>query len=212
VLASVLVQPDLDADPMAQRILDASLAQLLDFGVRRFSVEDVARRVGINRITIYRRFSGKDGLLRAVILREGGRIFAAVDTAIASLGSPEAQLVEGFALGFMGVRRHPLIQRMLATERDMIAMLVMNHGGAIVAFAREYLAGHARAAQRIGALEDFDPTVVAELAIRLSLSLLLTPESAIPLEDEDDARRFAIGYLVPTFELSRSAGKPARTL
>ena len=69
-------------DPLTERILEAGLEQLLTFGVRRLSVEDIARRLGIARVTIYRRFANKKVLVKAVIMREGRRIFAEVDAAV----------------------------------------------------------------------------------------------------------------------------------
>lgn len=196
-LLTSFLAPDLPADDaMTRRILDASLDQLLEFGVRHFAVEDVARRVGINRITIYRRFAGKDDLLTAVILREGRRLFAEVDATIAGLATAEEQIVEGFVAGLSGVRRHRLLRRVLAVEPDMVASLLISHGAAVVALAREYLAGHARRGQRAGQLAAFDPDGVAELAARLSLSFLLTPESCIPLESDEELRAFARQYLL----------------
>src|SRR5258706_12531837 len=93
VTLSTILGGEETTDAMTDRILDAAYASLLDFGVRNLSVEAVARRLGIARITIYRRFASKDDLLRAVLLREGRRVFALVDAAIVGHGDPEAQLV-----------------------------------------------------------------------------------------------------------------------
>jgi AcrR family transcriptional regulator len=184
-------------DAMSERILDATVAELVDFGLRRFSVEDVARRAGINRITIYRRFASKDLLLQAVLVREGQRLFAEVDGAIAGLRSPAEQIVEGFTAVLMGARRHPLVRRMLTVDPDTFGSLLMTHGGTLVAVAREYLAGHARRLTKGRKAAPFDPDIVAELAVRLSLSFLITPESRVALDTDDEARAFARSYLVP---------------
>ena len=49
-------------DPTTERILVGALQQFEEFGLRRTTMEDVARRVGVSRVTIYRRFAGKDAL------------------------------------------------------------------------------------------------------------------------------------------------------
>ncbi|MCU1355456.1 MAG: transcriptional regulator, TetR family, partial [Acidimicrobiales bacterium] len=91
------------------RILDAARDEILTFGVRRTNVEDIARRAGVARITIYRRFPGKDELVRAVVLREGRRVFAEVDAVVAGFDDIEDQMVEGFAAILRIIRSHPLL-------------------------------------------------------------------------------------------------------
>ena len=204
-LASILTSPAGATDPMTERILDAAYGQMLDFGVRNLSIEEVARRAGIARITIYRRFANKDELLRAVVLREGQRIFTMVDSVIAGLPTVDEQLVEGFTTTFSSVRNHPLIQRTLATEPEMLALMLVTQGGPVIALAREFMAEYVRRGQRSGDLRDFDARGVAELAVRVSLSFLLTPESCIPMDGDDEARAFARGYLLPVF---RSFSQP----
>ena len=200
VLATLLASAGTADDPMAERILDAAHEQLLDFGIRNLSVEAAAKRVGIARITIYRRFANKDELLRAVLLREGRRIFHEVDSVIAGLPTADEQLVEGFAATLSAVRRHPLVQRTLATEPEMLASLLVTHGGAVIALAREYLAGHVHRGQMVGRFRGLDPRGGAELAVRVTLSFLLTPESCIPMQTDEDARAFARRYLLPAFQ------------
>jgi AcrR family transcriptional regulator len=196
---AALLAPAATADRMTARILDAAYGHLLDFGIGHLSVEEVARRAGIARITIYRRFATKDELLRAVLIREGQRIFAQVDAVIAAHPSAEENIVEGFAATLSAVRGHPLVHRTLVTEPEMIGSLLITHGGAVIALSREYLTEHASRAQRSGQLPGVDPRGVAELAVRLSLSFLLTPDSCIPLDGEDDARAFARQYLLPAY-------------
>jgi AcrR family transcriptional regulator len=59
-----------DVDPIAERILDGALAQFCDTGLTGSTMDDVARRAGLARVTIYRRFENKNSLIEAVLLRE----------------------------------------------------------------------------------------------------------------------------------------------
>lgn len=188
---------DLDLDPTTVRILDAALAQVLDHGLRRTSVEDVARHAGLARITIYRRFPGRDDLLRAMLLREGRRLLAQVDQAVDAVDSLEEQVVEGFTAILQATRSHPLLQRLLVTEGDLTITTLTTHGGALVALGREYLAGHLLRAQHEGRLAAFDVRAVAELLVRLTLSFVLTPDSYLSLATPDDARAFARRFVLP---------------
>ena len=62
----------------------------------------------------------------------------------------------------------------------------------------------------LGQLKGFDAQGVAELAVRLSLSFLLTPESCIPLDDDAATRAFARSYLVPALRSLSSSRKGRR--
>jgi AcrR family transcriptional regulator len=186
-----------EADATTVRILDAALEELLAFGLRRASIEDIARRAGVARITIYRRFPGKEDLVRSVVLREGRRVFAEVDAVVAGLSELPDQVAEGFAAILSATRSHPLLQRLLVTEADQTIASLTTHGGPVVALGREYLVGHLEVAREQGRLAAVDVRAVAEILVRLTLSFLLTPDSAIALHTPDDARAFARRYLVP---------------
>ena len=51
-------------------------------GLDRITVEDVVRRVGLGRMTVYRRFPRRDDLVRALVMRETQRFLAAVSAGI----------------------------------------------------------------------------------------------------------------------------------
>lgn len=190
-------QADPDGDATTVRILDATYEQLLAFGLRRTRVEDIARRAGLARITVYRRFGGRDELIRAVLLREGRRVFALVDAAVAGIDDADEQLVEGFVAILSATRSHPLLERLLETEADVTISSLTTHGAPLLALGREFLAGHLLRTQRHGRLEPFDVRAVAEILVRLTLSFLLTPESIVPMATDDEARRFARRFVLP---------------
>jgi len=60
------------SDPVAETILDAALEEFLAYGLRRTNVDVVAKRAGVSRATLYRRFDGKDALVQAVLVRSAG--------------------------------------------------------------------------------------------------------------------------------------------
>ena len=75
---------------MTERILDAALGQFEDFGLRRSTMEDIARRCGLSRITIYRRFPRKENLVEAVVLRELRNFLGDLGSVGGSCATPEA--------------------------------------------------------------------------------------------------------------------------
>ena len=60
--------------PVAAAALDELASRL-----RRRSMEDVARRAGVSRMTVYRRFESKRGLVEVVMAREVRRCIDELD-------------------------------------------------------------------------------------------------------------------------------------
>src|ERR1041385_8733016 len=65
----------------ATRILDATLATMGDHGVARLTLEDVAKRAGLSRQTVYRYFPSKGELLEPTVVREETIFIANMKTA-----------------------------------------------------------------------------------------------------------------------------------
>ncbi|MEE6264629.1 MULTISPECIES: TetR/AcrR family transcriptional regulator [Streptomyces] len=196
----------------SEKILDAAREQFMTFGLRRSTVDDVAKRAGVSRVTVYRRVGNKDELVQRVLLREYRLFVAEVDAAVAGLPTMEERMVEGFAAILRLIRGHPLIGGLLRLEPEtMLPHLTLESGPSFLAM-RGYLAGHLRRAQRAAqegadgvgeeradrdAEGDGDPTAVAELMVRITVSFLLNPVSCFALDDDEQARRFARRYLAP---------------
>jgi AcrR family transcriptional regulator len=191
-LLARLAAPDSGADDLDTRILDAALAEFETYGLRRVSVEDVAKRAGVARTTIYRRFTNKEQLLQAVILRECRRFLTAISEATEDLPAAEDAVVEGFVVGLRSARTHPLTRRVLESEPEAFLPQLSMNGGAVMLAARDILADRLRRA-RPGDAQDHN--TVAEVLLRLAVSLLLLPGGGLRLDGEDAIRAFARDYL-----------------
>ncbi len=195
-------------DEVAERILDGALGHFEEFGLKRTTMEDVARRVGVSRVTVYRRFAGKEALVEAVILREVQRFFAALDAAVGGPGHAEEQLAEGFAFALEHLRGHPLVTRLLSTEPESLLLHLTLDGAPAVSAARHLIAERLGPSARRRGMTEADTEVAAELLARLVLSFLLTPDTAAHLETTDDARRFARRYLASAMRSVGEAHSP----
>lgn len=198
-------------DLVAERILDAALEQFRLAGIRRSSVQDIARRAGVSRVTVYRRFPQKDALVRAMAAREARRVIAAIDAQTGPVEPFCERIAEGFLAAVRAVRAHPVIRQLLAVEPDELLRYLTIDGEQIIAIATEYAATQIRRAQRDGDAPHYDPEPVAEILARLIHSLLLTPTGGIPLEDEQRVRAFARAHLAPLIARYDSASTSSRT-
>lgn len=180
----------------SEEVIDAALRQFELFGLARTTMDDIARRAGVSRVTIYRRFAGKDALVEAVLMRELRRFLADLDEAIAPLATAEEKLVEGFVFTLEAVRNHRLLQRMLESEPELVLPPFTVQGGPVIEVAREFLAaGLAREVPDNRGGEEL--LTVADIVVRLVLSFALTPQTMVDLDDPEVARDFARRYLSP---------------
>ncbi|HEY4455386.1 MAG TPA: TetR family transcriptional regulator [Pseudonocardiaceae bacterium] len=191
MLAELLSTTD-DHDATTVQIIDAALAEFTEFGFRRVSIADVARRTGLHRATVHRRFPTKDDLVVAASITWARRFFTTIATAVTDLDTFDDRLIEGFALALTRLRADPLVTRILTTDADTVLPFLTTQGGPVLAMVTEFFADQYRATYPDRA----DLTIAAELAARLGLSLLLTPQSHAPLDSEHDIRAFARRYLL----------------
>ncbi|MEB3031888.1 TetR/AcrR family transcriptional regulator [[Mycobacterium] nativiensis] len=177
-------------------ILDVALTVFAELGLRRATVDDVAKRAGIGRVTIYRRIGGKPELIRAVLARESQRLFADVSAAAESAGEdPAERIAVSFATTVAGVRENPVWQRLLSLEPDTVLPQLTMAGGDVLAAAVTVTIGILD--PKAAAAPSPDLTARAEVLVRITHSVLLTSQVAVPLSDFGELAAFARRYLVP---------------
>lgn len=189
-----MILSELDLDQ--PEILDGALSAFLEFGIRRTSMGEVAKRSKLSPATLYRRFAQKGDIIRAVAIREARRFIDEVDARIDQGASAEEQVVEGFVAFTQGVRRNKLLTRLLVTEPEFTLPLLTTEAGPFLALGRDYLAGITRRLQAEGKLQAYEAEPVAEILARLALSLVLTPDGLIPVDDVEAARSFARDHIL----------------
>ncbi|MFD5177150.1 TetR/AcrR family transcriptional regulator [Nocardia sp. NPDC058379] len=193
ILARILEKPVTDGE----KLLDSALSAFLDFGIKRTSMGEIARRAGISPATLYRRFESKNDLVEAVGVREAQRYVSEIDERVRAVTEPGEQLVEIFVAFVTTLAGNELLRRLLSTEPEIILPKLTTEAGPILAVGREYLADKLRELQATSTVPDFEPDLVAEVMARLALSLALTPDGLIPLDDPAAGRDFARRTLLP---------------
>lgn len=186
-----------EGDPSARRTLDAARAAFDDAGVRATTMEDVARRAGLGRATVYRKFATKDALVEAVMLDDLRSYLQRLEQVMDAAGPLAEQVVEGYVATLRWVREESLLRVVVERDGDWGMRYFTVAAGPVLATARRYLADRLRQAQRVGMADDLDADAVAELLVRLCHSLMLTPEGVIPHGDDEATRAFARSVLVP---------------
>jgi AcrR family transcriptional regulator len=121
-------------------VLDAARECVLAVGVRRTTLTDVARRAGVSRMTLYRRYPDLEAVLAALMTREFGRLIAQPVEAATTRERAVAMVVNGAR----SLATDPLFERLLDVDPELLLPYVTRRLGGMqkiaVAAAAQVLA------------------------------------------------------------------------
>ncbi|MFE7799317.1 TetR/AcrR family transcriptional regulator [Nocardia sp. NPDC057440] len=190
-------RPEID-DSVEARILDAALIQFEKVGVKKTTIEDIARQADVDRVTVYRRIGSRDDVVRAVMTREVELVLAELDAISARNNDVHALVADIFVTVITRWRTHPLANRMLSLEPERVLPQLTTDGGPVFTMSVAATVAALRSAVRNGLLPDFaDLDTRAEIVCRIVHSFILQPHGTVTLESEDALAAFARTYLVP---------------
>jgi AcrR family transcriptional regulator len=153
-------------------LLDAARECVLDVGLRRTTLADVARRAGVSRMTVYRQYSDLPTLVSALLTRELLEVMAEVDAEVRPLPTARERLVAAALLVVDRVDRNDVYRRVLDLDPEMLLPLVVDRFGSTQRAALELIAGQIRDGQQDGSVHDGD-------ADRMATAVLLTCQSFV---------------------------------
>lgn len=201
----------LTAEPGDDALLNATHATVLDFGVRRATVSEVAKRAGVSRMTVYRRHPDGAGLIRALMHREFGAVLTRALHEVGDDGSAGERLVAACVRTVELLVTHPLLLRLLEVDPELLLPYVTGEPGRFQEEARATLREAIAAGQADGSVRAGDPALLAATAETAGRGLVLAAGSL------DDAQRAAGlhelalllgGYLLDT-DATRTDPRPA---
>jgi AcrR family transcriptional regulator len=192
---------DIGSHPTNDRIMDATLDQLAESGLAELVVEDVARRAGVTRMTVYRRFGDRQRLIEATMARESARLLAAVAAADDPGADPVERIVRTLTTSLTAARRHPLVAHWLATDPGELLDAVLANDAAVLRAGAAYVATTIRAASAAtrpsrGSRAP-DPERTGDLLVRLFAALVLMPPPSIDLDDPRHVEALARDLIAP---------------
>ena len=192
--------PVVGEDALFDRVAAAALDEFAEHGIRRTSMEDVARRAGVSRMTVFRRFASKQRLVEIVIAREVHRGMQELDLLWEGAETLEDRLVAGFEFAGRYVSGHPLFDRLLRSEPEVLLPPLTLDGGPVLELYRSLIAQRLQAEVNAGRAATTDLDGVAEVIARLAISLLLTRDGTITLGDPNSVRRLINLTLLPMLQ------------
>jgi AcrR family transcriptional regulator len=184
-------------DAMSQRILDAALALVAASGIRHLTMDDVAARAGVGRMTVYRRFGSRQQLTDALAVRECRRCLYEIAGALDPNKPIDERATELFVATLRVIRRHPLLERLARVEPEALLDELNRNDSAVFRLVRDFMVQQISSAQAAGELVESDPEPLAEIAVRLGASFVLIPDSVIAVDDEERSREIVRTLITP---------------
>ncbi|MFF3560873.1 TetR/AcrR family transcriptional regulator [Streptomyces sp. NPDC002574] len=114
------------ADPVLDAVRDCVLA----VGVRRTTLTDVARRAGVSRMTLYRRWPDVRTLVGDLMTREWVSVAENAMPRHTEDRDIRTQLVDGLVDGVRTFRAHPLFVKIVDVDPELLLPYVLDRRGA----------------------------------------------------------------------------------
>jgi AcrR family transcriptional regulator len=188
------------------RAVAALLSCVARQGLRKTTLDDVAREAGCGRATLYRYFASKQALLAAAGHTEATRIVAALRDAAAATDTLEDAVVALLVTAGVELGGHPALRFVADFEPDwLLPHLAFAGGDRFLATATDALAP---AVDRFVAADH--AVRAAEWIARVGLCLLCSPVAPVALDDEASVRDYAREFIVPALN-PLAARSPAPT-
>ena len=177
-------------------ILAAAATCIRSNGVRRTTIEEVARVAGVSRGTVYRYWPTKDDLVTAAFSRATAEF---VQESLAVIHA-ESTLIDRLVANARLVRAYMPAQTLLGldeTEPEAVALLLTRDLPALMAPWIEIWVPYVEQAKATGEVRSgLDPRRVAEWVLRIIVSVVTTPGVSVDLDDPEDLGRFLRDHLV----------------
>lgn len=177
-------------------ILDAAAQTVLAVGMRRTTLAEVARRAGVSRPTVYRRWADVRTLTADLLTRELVALLPAEGT-----DGERALGIDRIVRTTAAARTHPLFRKILETDPELLITYVFDRLGASQHRILELLTSAIRQGQQDGTIRDGDPDELAAMVLLVIQSAALSARIvADPLPPERlDAQLRALleSYLRP---------------
>lgn len=155
------------------QVLDATRDAVLAVGARRSTIADVARRLGVSRPTVYRRWPDIDSLVAAMHNREWIRLVAALAAEAGEHPSRDT-LVRIFVRVVAAIRDHPLWRKFREVDPEVLLPYLFHRRGTSTDAMLATIERLLRTAQADGEVRDGDPALLARAVLLAGQSFVVS--------------------------------------
>ena len=181
-------------------LLDAARHCILAVGWKRTTLTDVARRAGVSRMTLYRRWPDMQTLLSDLMTREWSGVVQP-----ASLGDGATtvdRLASGVAATVAGLRDNELFRKIVGVDPELLLPYLLDRRGRTQDSVLALLEAAIVEGQSDGSVRKGDPTLLARSVLLtahgFALSAGTMAEGTLTLDDLDtELHTLVERYLAP---------------
>ena len=161
------------------------------------TMDDVATRARVGRMTVYRRFGSHAKLVDALAVRECRRCLETIAASVDPDAPADVRLAKLFTATLEVIREHPLLERLAHVEPEALLRELTRDGSEVFELVHGFLASLIRKGQAAGELAAGDADLLAELGIRLGVSFVLMPDSRLARGDRHATQEAVRAILAP---------------
>lgn len=170
---------------IGDRILDAAASCVTAYGVERVTLAEIARRAGVSRPTVYRRWTDTREILAALLT---SRVIG-VWQDVPSQGRGRDALVNRIVAVADRLRRDELIMSVLLSSPELAMVYISQRLGTSQQVLIDAAAAEIEAAQRDGSARAGDPRQLAAMVLLITQSTIQSAQIVRPILDADALAR-----------------------
>ncbi|MBB6170270.1 AcrR family transcriptional regulator [Nocardiopsis mwathae] len=181
-------------------VLDAARACVEAFGIRRTTLTDVARRAGVSRPTVYRRWPDVTSLVADLLTRELCALLLANKSDQGELAGRDHLVLQAAGV-LRSLLSHPLFTRIVDNEPELMATYTFQRLGAGQEAALAMLRPEIEAGQHDGSIRGGHPESMARMVLlavqNTATSRRLTADVMTEEQLVGELSSLLDGYLAP---------------
>jgi AcrR family transcriptional regulator len=161
------------SDQSTDALLDAARDNIAAVGWRRTTLTDVARRAGVSRMTIYRRWPDMQSLLADLLVREWDALLGVTPVAEDGAISPTT-LAASVTAVVRALREEPLLARIIEVDPELLLPYLLVRRGRNQDHLLELLADAVARGQAAGAIRSGDAALIARGVVLAAQGFVLS--------------------------------------
>ena len=185
------------APDVGDRILDAAASCVVAYGIDRVTLAEIARRAGVSRPTIYRRWPDTQALLAALLT---ARIVGVLRD-VPSRGAGREALVERIVGVAERLRHDDVVMSVFHSAPELAMVYIAERLGTSQQILINAVAAELKVAQRDGSVRAADPRQLAAMCLLITQSTIQSAQIVEPILDADalagELAHSLNGYLKP---------------
>lgn len=191
------ISNDESRDSLDARIIDAAADCVIAFGVDRVTLAEIARRAGVSRPTVYRRWPDTQAILAALLTT---RITNSLNE-VAVSGADRDAIVKRMVGMAERLRDDEVIMSVLSSAPALAMVYIAQRMGTSQQILLEVLAGALATAQADGSVRPGDPKQLAAMCLLIVQSAIQSAQMVAPVLDvaalDIELAHSLNGYLKP---------------